>query len=87
MSCENHKKEVAGIADMQVLAEMIGDLHYETLKQLLHELSVKISNDAMSDYLAGREKIAKELSTGTMALMKAASAINRAWEISKPFMK
>jgi len=37
--CSQHKKEVAGILDMKVLAEMIGDLHYETLAEFLNSLA------------------------------------------------
>lgn len=33
--CKNHKKEVAGISDMKVLAEAIGDLHYEALAEVV----------------------------------------------------
>jgi len=38
----NHKKEVLGESDMKVLAEKIGDLHYETLSEFICELSDKL---------------------------------------------
>ena len=59
MNCSQHKKEVAGISDMKQLAEMIGDLHYETLAEFLNALAEKLHNDYVKDDEAGRTELAK----------------------------
>lgn len=87
MSCENHKKEVSGISDMKVLAEMIGDLHYETLTKLLGMLGTKIYADGVADRIAGRTNLGYALHDASNQLLIAASFINNAWLISKPFME
>lgn len=85
--CSNHKKDVAGISDMKVLAEMIGDLHYETLTILFNYLVIKINEDGHNDWMAGRDQLAAELKCAATQLLKAANNIEKAWQISKPFMK
>lgn len=53
-NCSQHKKEVAGISDMKVLAEMQGDLHYETMAQLFKELGDKLASDGLKDKYSHR---------------------------------
>jgi hypothetical protein len=84
--CSQHKKEVAGISDMKVLAEMIGDLHYETLSHLLHHLSKKINTDAVKDYKEGRTKLSLCLDKAQRKLFESSLTMKDAFEISKPFM-
>lgn len=86
MSCEQHKKEVAGISDMRILAEMIGDLHYETFAELLNRLAEKIFNDYSKDKEAGRTELANCLLWTYYGIHKASYGAERAWRISKPFM-
>lgn len=86
-NCAEHKKEVAGISDMKVLAEMIGDLHYETLWKLLDSLSDKLYEDFKKDWDAGRTKIATALKLASEFTVSASHEIEQAWQISKPFMK
>ena len=85
-NCIRHKKDVAGIADMEALAEMIGNLHYNTLKNLLYCLSKKIDNDAQKDYKGGRVKLATALQYSSMSIFESSLRIEKAWLISKPFM-
>lgn len=85
--CSRHKKEVAGISDMKQLAEMVGDLHYESLTQFLGALAEKISMDGHKDEANYREKLAGQLSNVASCLAKASIHSRRAWEICKPFMK
>jgi len=85
--CSKHKKDVAGITDMKVLAEMVGDLHYEALTDFMICLARKIDDDADVDFDAGRRKISAELYRVAFSIYDAKSAIQKAWEISKPFMK
>lgn len=85
--CSKHKKEVAGISDMKLLAEMIGDLNYESLNNFLAHLSLKIRDDANKDYVGNREKLATELHIAADCIGKSREAIAAAWKISKPFME
>lgn len=85
-SCENHKKEVAGISDMKELAELIGDLHYESLAELLKELSQKLKQDSRKDWGNKKIQLAKRLRTASVYIKSAFVSINEAWQISKPFM-
>lgn len=52
--CSKHKKEVLGCSDMKQLAEMIGDLHYESLEIFLRELKRKLEADGRKDFEEGR---------------------------------
>jgi len=84
--CSKHKKDVAGISDMKLLAEMIGDLHYESLYELLFCLQTKLYIDASKDHLAGRKELSSALFSASFNMQGTAKFINKAWEISKPFM-
>lgn len=85
--CSQHKKEVAGISDMKVLAEMIGDLHYDSLFGLLENLYLKLESDANKDEGAGRSKLSSCLKNAASYLYLVSEEIREANEISKPFMK
>ena len=84
--CSKHKKEIAGISDMKVFAEEVGDLHYETLTQFLYYLSKKIGEDANKDYSGGRDKLAGALQDAEASVFESSLRIEKAWQISKPFM-
>lgn len=85
--CSQHKRDIAGITDMKHLAEMIGDLHYETLSTLLNNLQQKLQSDAEKDFKAGRVKLSAELRNAGLKIDGAWWHIYNAWEISEPFMK
>ena len=84
--CSEHKKEVAGISDMKVLAEAIGDLHYETLSDLLYYLSDKFFWDGKKDFDNGRTKLSGHLFEAQMKVHSAHKSIYQAFHVSKPFM-
>jgi hypothetical protein len=84
--CSKHKKEVGGISDMKVLAEAIGDLHYEALAEFLECLRDKIYADAGKDYDAGRYSLGGRLNHAAFFIGQAHLMIERAWKISEPFM-
>jgi hypothetical protein len=84
--CNRHKKDIAGITDMHILAEMVGDLHYQTLSEFLMSLAAKISADANKDKNGGRTKLAKELSESADNIYAAEQKILNAWYICKPYM-
>ena len=85
--CSKHKKEILGCTDMKVLAEMIGDLHYQQLALLLYHLSDKIYYDGKKDFNAGRTNLAKYLFKAQISVHESHTHIEEAWKISKPFMK
>lgn len=87
MSCENHKKEVAGITDMKLLAEMIGDLHYEAMGELFVHLAEKYQTDRFRNIEIGHDNEATCLLWMHYAAAKLSTGAERAWKISKPFMK
>jgi hypothetical protein len=84
--CSKHKREIAGITDMKILGEMIGDLHYEALAELFHHLEDKLWKDGNKDFDAGRTKLGDNLIDASFGVQQAHYHIDRAWEISKPFM-
>jgi hypothetical protein len=84
--CSNHKKEVAGITDMKILAEMVGDLHYEALQEFVGRLGIKLYRDCISDRAAGRTELGYALLDASEKLTEAGYFISKAWKISKPFM-
>lgn len=84
--CSKHKKEIEGISDMKILAEKIGDLHYESLSELLYHLQDKIWKDGQKDIFNGRVNLGENLLDASISLDAVAEFIKKAWEISKPFM-
>lgn len=87
IECTEHKKEILCLDNMEQLAEMIGNLHYETLTELLYHLSQKIDADAENDNKRGRDKLASALQYAGMSIFESALRIEKCWKISKPFMK
>lgn len=85
--CSKHKKDVAGISDMKDLAEMIGDLHYESLAELLDYLANKFARDAIEDAKKGRYSLATVLNHASHNIHETFENIEYAWHISKPFME
>jgi len=86
-NCKEHKKEVCGVSDMKVLAEMICDLNYETLNELFKHLEVKFWIDGSRYYNDGREQFGTALQKASISMEDVAEYIRQAWEISRPFMK
>lgn len=86
-NCSQHKKDLFGQTDMKVVAEAIGDLHYETLAELLLRLREKIGTDAKIDEEGNRTLLSKKLWLASGFLYQAYVNITIASAISKPFMK
>ena len=84
--CSQHKKDVAGISDMKVLAEMIGDLHYETLAVFTNHLANKLSQDGVRDYENKRKELGAKLMYAAGYCRQLCNSIQEVWRISKPFM-
>ncbi len=86
-NCSKHKRDVAGISDMKELAEMIGDLHYESLALLMHQLFLKLIEDANKDKESGKHELSLALWLAAKHMDNVAISISDAWQISKPFMQ
>jgi hypothetical protein len=87
-NCRKHKDYIDGW-DLKVLAEAIGDLKYDTLTDFLGYLgylSEKLKNDFEKDSSNNRIKLARELYYASKRINEAKDNINKAWDISKPYM-
>ena len=85
--CSKHLRTVAGVGDMKLLAEMVGDLHYATLEEFFTHLCDKLMQDSMKDNNAGREQLAEKLIEASCSISHAEHCIKQAWQISKPYME
>jgi hypothetical protein len=84
--CSNHEQHICGIFEMENVAELIGNLHYETLADLFMYLHRKIGSDCAKDMKEGRIILGNHLYDAANAIYQAQGAIKLAWERSKPFM-
>lgn len=84
-TCTRHARTIANLP-LEVLAEQIGDLHYESLQELLRHLQNKLARDAVADDGRNRPRLAGALRESAAAVGQAERAISRAWKISKPYM-
>lgn len=85
--CSRHSKQVGGFTDMKLLAEAVGDLNYETLKDFLEKFSRKLFIDAAKDRAESRTRLANYLDAAANNIHFAASQIGAAWDVCKPFME
>ena len=87
-SCDRHQTFIDGYnGSMKMLADDIGNMHYESLSELLGYLSEKLHDDAVKDRDNGRKLLSENLSKASSNIGVAQINIERAWEISKPYMK
>lgn len=89
-NCSKHKKEVCGVSDMKVLAEMITSMHYQSLAELYRHMGGSLKFDAFKDRhntAKPKPRLADALWIAGDHLEVAAEVIEKAWQISKPFMK
>ena len=80
-----HKKQQE--KELRVMAEEIGDLHYESLYQFLGFLGEKLNKDANKDHDGGRTQLAAKLFEAAELSHQAGDWIHEAWDICKPYMK
>ncbi len=86
MTNPKHTNQVKGTdLNNKQIAENIGNLYYDSLADLLKELSFKIACDGDADFKRGRKKLAKELHDCAANLEQASRHIDRAWAICKPY--
>lgn len=69
------------------LAEQMGDLFYDSLADLLHQLADKIQADGKQDFTRERVLLATELLAASHCIDQAANHIEKAWTICEPHMQ
>ncbi len=82
-----HPTKIAYKGGLEKLVEDIGNLRYDTLAEFLELLQKKLDNDSKKDGERGRKALSLELSRAATFVMAAKESIDKAWVISKPFMK
>lgn len=88
VTCQKHKKIIDNYnGSLKDLSVELGDLHYEALAQFLEDFRKKILADGKKDSQAGRKQLGLELHVASHYLKLAKLSIERAWKISKPYMK
>lgn len=80
-----HLVDVEG-KSVKHLADLVGDLRYDALRDFLFHLGVKLEQDAAADKARGRKKLAAELAMAAVETKWASDSIQNAWAISQPFM-
>ena len=71
---------------LPLLAEDLGNLRYDALANFLRALSDKIQTDGTKDQDRGRPQLASSLFDCAESIQQAAQAIDKAWQISAPYM-
>jgi hypothetical protein len=72
--------------DLKQLAEDIGNLRYDALREFMFYFSNKIMRDSMSDGAKGRKKLSSLLGQTAVDINDAAVRMGRTWDICKPHM-
>ena len=72
---------------MNELVEDIGNLRYDALSYFIELLAKKLKHDGDKDQSRGRVKLASHLYACSENLNLGKLSIDKAWEISEPFMK
>ena len=87
-NCEKHLIKVTNYnGTLEELANDIAGLRYDKMSNLLEWLGMKIQDDAVKDYEAGRTDLSVNLGLAAISIKDAEKFTSRAWVISKPFMK
>jgi hypothetical protein len=84
-NCSKHKRIEK--KDLKMIAEDIGDLHYESLYKFLGFLGEKLDKDATKDQTGGRTQLANKLFEASELTHQAGDWIHEAWDICKPYME
>ena len=71
---------------LKELSEDICNLRYDKLAELLNFISDKLDKDCDADRKRGYEKLSRKLYNASHHIREASNEINKAWDISKPYM-
>lgn len=81
-----HKRRVEHYPDHKALAEEIGNLRYDALADLFHELKLKFTKDSNEDLKRKRPKLSGELLAISARMRNAQRAAEKAWDVCEPYM-
>ena len=79
-----HTDNIKHYDDVEVLAEALGDLYYDSLADFLNLFSDKILRDGNADMRRNRPELSGHLMECSKHLEAASTEIQKAWEICKP---
>lgn len=68
------------------LAEDLGNLRYDALRDFLNQLAIKLYRDGMADFAADRRQLGEKLFLASISLEEVAELVHRAWVICEPRM-
>jgi len=71
---------------LQELAEDLGNLRYDALRDFLNHLARKLEEDSHADAARGRMQLAGKLVNAASTLDEASSWVHEAWVICEPRM-
>lgn len=86
MSCENHKKEVAGLKPPELSKAIVG-MHYEALADLFDCLYRDFREAGYKDYAIGKPSLNEQQQMISAYMLNALHHARNLWQISKPFME
>ena len=82
-----HRTDIEGFKSVADLAEAVGNLRYDALRDFFKALEAKMKKDAKADDRRGRERLAYRLDLTSCCLHDAACEVDEAWDICEPYMK
>lgn len=81
-----HTTKIDG-RDVSEIAEIIGDLRYDALRDFFHHLSVELEKDSESDLSRGRKKLAAKLENLSYTMREVSSDVDSVWNLCRPYME
>ncbi|MDP4012324.1 MAG: hypothetical protein Q8R00_01850 [Candidatus Nanoarchaeia archaeon] len=83
-----HPISVEGFnGSLEDLVDKLGKMRFDILRNFLSLLSENLSAQADADANAGRSQLANQLYAASLKIYGAKDKIDRAYKISKPYMK
>lgn len=82
-----HKRSIKYYQNLELLAEEIGNLRYDSLEEFLHFLAAKLKKDGEADAKNGRLQVANNLLSAAKFLEESSIEIRKAWRICEPYLQ
>ena len=85
--CKNHPTDIKGYKNKRdQLAKDLSNLRYSELADILEYLGMNLIEDARKDIEGDRKELGASLAMAGAGIKDAQTWIQRAWNISKPYM-
>lgn len=81
-----HPIEIEKYGSFTDLAEDLGSLRYDALRDFLNHLAIKLQQDGSADCARGRKQLGRKLIHASIALEEVAELVHHAWVICEPRM-